>query len=236
MVLFTLNSQAISFESPMEYAAFFGEHQNIFLMEPGLVKSLFFELADTPQNYNVRKRLEKKLFACGIGSSLTSNCLIDSLYQERKAKRITSKITIPIQILNLEKRRYNSKSDLIKFYVKDEGVLMAFLSKELYTHYIGVAENSKLYQLNPDIKSIRINAVFQKKIPILINKKTAKNLSAVYQIPPMDYKDKLQLKLNRHSFSRYMDTLSLNLFFKATSITLNNQTFKAQKESTLITF
>lgn len=236
MVSLSMTSQAVTFHSEMEYQAFFNSAKNIFLIDPTLIKPLFLELTElTKVNYKKRKRFEKNLFSCGVGTELTSNCIIDRLFVERKARRITRKITIPVQIHQIQKRRYNSKKDLVTIRWNNNGSPMATLSKEAFMRFINIAEDSPFFRLKKGFKTIKFNIVFEDKFPVLIKRREANNLLVVYQKPPSDGKDTVRFRLDHHSFTRYLDTISFNLHFKAETIKINNQTFKIEKESILIT-
>ena len=235
LVGFSITGHATSFHSEMEYRAFFSSTRNIFLTDPNLIKPLFFELTDISKiSYSKRKGLEKKLFFCGTGTQLTSNCIIDRLFKERKAKRITRNISIPVQISQIQKRRYNSKKNLVTIRCKNNGSPMATMSKKEFMQFINIAEDSIFFRLKENIKTIKFNIVFQDKLPTLISRREANNLLNVYKTPPSDEKDIVHYRLDHHSFTQYLDTISFNLHFKAEIIKINNQTFRIEKENIFI--
>lgn len=225
---------AMTFHSPVEYSAFFSSTDNFLRLKPALLKSLFFEIAELkPNNQKQRQKIEKELFSCKTGLYVQS-CILDQLRLERKKHRIQNSFDIPINITHLSRKSYRKGQSLLIVQWGTIDIPTTKLTREKFLELLQIAEDTRDFYIPDHIQAIHFNVVVENNLPLLIPVQQAKNLEQLYKRPPKDYRDRIYFKLERHSFSRYKNSLGFHLHFKAKRIVLNHQTFSVESEQPFI--
>lgn len=226
------NANAIQFNNGNNhYSLFFGTTENYFLIQPTLVKKIFYNLASLHGNkIKSRRVINQTMFQCGTGEQCYSNCRIDKLKQLRKKQRISSYITMPVIFTDITSRPYKRKKRLVTLTWKPDPITPPTMQTTDFLEYINTKGDSKYFTINPKIKLLRFSPSFQEEIHIIMDKAIAKNLLKLYSQPQNDFRDRITFKYQNSSFLSESGVGYIRLHWKARKIKINNQLFSVEPE------
>jgi hypothetical protein len=125
------------------------------------------------------------------------------------------------------------------------------MSVQKFLSDLNIAQESEYFQINPRLRTLRFNAVFENEIELLMDSALADNLigrqrncvkkrgrnrwecittnAGVYETIPNDKKDMVTFVLDYIDFDSLSEIGSLNLYLRPTHVQINRQLFKVRQ-------
>ncbi len=215
------------------FVEFWSDYQSIFLYHPNLVKQVFMGIVDLKGNRRVaRKYIKTEILSCKNGSGSLSECRLDQLKIERRKRKTSRYITVPVNITSIYGHPF--KKDKSRYVLtiswQPEMLQPPVISIAEFYSYLGVANESKYYSGKKGLERIQINALFEDQVTIVTSKARAKNMLNLYHNPPSDLKDAFVFRVDAANVERYGSTANVDLQLKAVKVKINHLMYKTTKE------
>lgn len=238
------------------YSEFFSEIENFFLFRPILMKKAFYGMSVLQGDPKVaRFHIEKEIFSCGAGAAAYTNCPIGRFKTKKRQQKVSNAIRVAVNISRIESRKYKKGMKVVSLFWNPTLLVPPALDIREFLSLLNVAKESKYFQIEESLKRIRFNAVFQRKIELVLDATLADNLigsqrsceregrsdrwkcmdsaSGVYSTIPLDRRDRFTFVLDSSDFDILDETGSFTIFLKATRVKINQQHFAVRSERVL---
>jgi len=214
---------------PNEYYQIFTRLEDVLLIQPDAIKTLFFSIVDIKGDTSkARIKIEEKLFTCSVLQQPESNCVIDRLKNLRKEREMSRTYPIPINFEELESKKLDRRNSLISLYWKPVLFQPPTLDIEAFFKLIGAKEESRYYKLKETVKKVQFKVHFNRVVELVVDNRIAQSLNNLYRTPPKDYQDQVGFSLDKTSVTISSEIGTFNFFMKAKTVTINHHKFNTR--------
>jgi hypothetical protein len=210
-----------------EYDVFWRELENIFIYRPTLIRDIFYGVVDLKDDRTVAKSyIDFEVLGCPVNTETIPGCRIDRLRLERNRQKLTESFTIPVVFSEVTDRPYGGDPSKRIVTLRWSPILFQppLVTTKRFFDYIGAAENSKYYQVQPELNRIQIVPRFQTVIELTMSIAAADNLMTLYRDPPRDFRDTLTFTPNVVRQHNERDLAVFGLEMKCVTVRINQQT------------
>ncbi|MCP4296989.1 MAG: hypothetical protein GY786_15405, partial [Proteobacteria bacterium] len=127
---------------------------------------------------------------------------------------------------SVSNRRLKGSKYLLELNWSAVQYLPPVLSTGEFFEYINAQKDSRFFKRKEEIKLIQINAEFEEDISFAVPKKTALNLTKLYQVPKEDFKDRIYLHYDSATIFYSEGIEYLRTHWKAYMVKINHQRLK----------
>ena len=205
---------------------FFTNFENVLMIRPSLLKTIFFGVVDLKDNRKIsKKQLGSNIFDCKNLGRHISNCSIDKLKLLRSKNKITNSFKIPVNFSSMKIKKINKKQSLLTFYWKPVLFSPPMVETDYFFEYIKASTDSPKYSLKLGISKIQLTTNFYSSIKIIADNKMVSVLKKLYKNPPKDFKDQIDFTYHKARMAKDFGIFTLNIFMKPKKIKVNHLWF-----------